>query len=173
MSEIPLINARQSSTETRYNCAGVAGKCAAVKAIDGDVTTNSVTRSWHSNFGWWSAQLASRAIVKEVILTTGSWAFGEGYFNRLRVDTAENANGPWVPCKGEFKLGQPIVNHVVTCDQANIANFVRLAVTGALSLYLNEVKVKGEIVGKMCIKFSSKETQRAKGIILVSNIQTS
>merc|ERR1719230_2528284 len=96
MSEIPLINAKQSSTETRGNCAG-AGKCAADKAIDGDATSISVT--WGSDFDWWSAQLSSRATIKEVIFTTIGYAFGKGWFNRLRVDTAESSNGPWKICK--------------------------------------------------------------------------
>ena len=68
--ELRLMNAEQSGTFTTSGCLG-EGRCGADKAIDGDITTNSVTKL--ANPSWWSAQLSNRSkvffTISEIIMS--------------------------------------------------------------------------------------------------------
>ena len=139
---LALTEADQSTTERGgKNCRGYK-KCVASKAIDGLKDTGSVTL-YDSNFEWWSAKLPSRSRIDQVIITTNSWAFGQGFFNSMTVEAGDGPNGPWRMCKNQYKMCKPFVQHVIPC-KATVGSYIRLGVYDRKPLYLSEVEVKGK-----------------------------
>ena len=66
-----------------------------------------------------------------------------GFFNRLKIKTAENADGPWSVCRSEFKMTEPFIDHEIKCVNPTVANYIKIEVYDKVPLYLSEVKVRG------------------------------
>ena len=141
---VALRNAAQSSTWFRKKCAG--NKCKADSAIDGDISTGSVTQG--SSFEWWSAELTNVTRIERILINANMYAFESGFYGRFKVETRMKTSEHWKTCKGEYSITGSIKPHEVQCDKPTIAKYLRLSIAGGSNLYLNDVRVVGVPVEK-------------------------
>ena len=148
-----LSDAIQSSTNTWYSCVG--NKCTADRAIDGDLTTSSVTEASNkaNHVEWWSATLGNPSRIEKILVYGSEYAFGKGYYRHFTVKTRMKTSDSWKVCKGDYSIKGSYRPHEVKCNTPTIAKYIRLSVTGFASLYLQEVRVLGIPIdpGKDCI----------------------
>ena len=77
---VQLQNPTQSTTVTTNNCAG--NKCPASAAIDGDLTTVSVTGKWRVNGEWWQVEMMKTTLIDHIMIHPSGWAMSVGFYNK-------------------------------------------------------------------------------------------
>jgi len=147
-TEISFVDAKQSSTETRYSCTTECKKCIAKNAIDDDLSSNAYTNV--DTTGWWMGKLKNSIQIHEIHLYLSEYQYRVGYLKKLKVETIMNSNSNWIVCQEEFSVEDPIKTHdalvvkyIVKCQQETVARSIRISTGMADGLGLIEVKVFG------------------------------
>ena len=113
-------------------------------AIDGDLTTNSLTS--YSSTGWWQAKMEHLAKVQRIDFYLSKYQFDQGYLGKLKVETKLTYNDAWTECKGEFAVTSWINPYEVKCDQDTNAGYIRISTNEDDGIQLLEVKVYGTVL---------------------------
>ena len=110
-------------------------------AVDGDISTKSVTRD--TDMSWWMAQFTTSVRLTSLDLFLNKYSLAHAQYSQLKVEVKLFQTDQWRVCKQRDVIGDVISPYKVVCDVTLVVRYVRVSVAGGRNLMLHEVEGEG------------------------------